>query len=204
VQQRRAALGFVFLGCRFNDQLPRAFARQIMKRSAGPHYAVLPDEPTRMEAASWPNRASRASPAAGRRGRGLTLIWPTRPCRPEPCYKDDPMTTLTIQPAGLVADVTAGSNLLQAILAAGGKLATKCGEQAKCGGCHLFVTEGRKGLSKMTPAENAKLDSIIGVSGKSRLACQATLLGTEAGHRRTAGRAVGLTGLRVPSFRLQP
>ena len=49
VQQRRAELGFVFLGCRFNDQLPRAFARQIMKRSKGPHYAVLPDEPTRME-----------------------------------------------------------------------------------------------------------------------------------------------------------
>jgi len=50
VQQRRASLGFVFLGCRFNDQLPRAFARQILKRSAGPHYAVLADEPTRMEA----------------------------------------------------------------------------------------------------------------------------------------------------------
>jgi hypothetical protein len=49
VQQRRGRLGFVFLGCRFNDQLPRAFARQIMKRSAGPHYAVLPDPPTRME-----------------------------------------------------------------------------------------------------------------------------------------------------------
>jgi hypothetical protein len=50
VQQRRASLGFVFLGCRFNDQLPRAFARQIMKRSQGPHYAVLAEEPTRMEA----------------------------------------------------------------------------------------------------------------------------------------------------------
>ncbi len=50
VQQRRAALGFVFLGCRFDDQLTRAFARQVMKRSAGPHVAVLPDEPTRMEA----------------------------------------------------------------------------------------------------------------------------------------------------------
>lgn len=49
VQQRRAALGFVFLGGRFNDQLPRAFARQILKRSAGPHFAVLPDEPTRVE-----------------------------------------------------------------------------------------------------------------------------------------------------------
>lgn len=50
VQQRRASLGFVFLGCRFNDQLPRAFARQILKRSGGPHLAVLPDEPSRMEA----------------------------------------------------------------------------------------------------------------------------------------------------------
>jgi hypothetical protein len=50
VQQRRGTLGFVFLGCRFNDQLPRAFARQIMKRSQGPHFAVLAEEPTRMEA----------------------------------------------------------------------------------------------------------------------------------------------------------
>ena len=50
VQRRRSDLGFVFLGCRFNDQLPRAFARQILKRSGGPHFAVLPDEPTRMEA----------------------------------------------------------------------------------------------------------------------------------------------------------
>jgi len=49
VQQRRSELGFVFLGLRFNDQLPRAFARQILKRSGGPHHAVLPDEPTRME-----------------------------------------------------------------------------------------------------------------------------------------------------------
>lgn len=49
VQQRRSQLGFVFLGCRFNDQLPRSFARQIMKRSHGPHFAVLPDAPTRME-----------------------------------------------------------------------------------------------------------------------------------------------------------
>ena len=49
VQQRRTSLGFMFLGCRFNDQLPRAFARQITKRSGGRHWAVLPDEPTRME-----------------------------------------------------------------------------------------------------------------------------------------------------------
>jgi hypothetical protein len=49
VQALRAGRHFLFLGCRFNDQLPRSFARQIMKRSSGLHWAVLPDEPTRME-----------------------------------------------------------------------------------------------------------------------------------------------------------
>jgi 2Fe-2S ferredoxin len=90
------------------------------------------------------------------------------------------MSTLTILPAGITAEIVAGTNLLHAILAAGAQVATKCGEQAKCGACHLFVNEGRKGLSKLTPAENAKLDTLVGVSSKSRLACQATLLGTEA------------------------
>ena len=49
VQQRRADRGFLFLGCRFDDQLLRTFARQIIKRSAGPHLAVLPGPLTRME-----------------------------------------------------------------------------------------------------------------------------------------------------------
>lgn len=50
VQRRRQGRGFLFLGCRFNDQLTRTFARQIMKRSSDQHWAVLPEEPTRMEA----------------------------------------------------------------------------------------------------------------------------------------------------------
>jgi len=50
VQACRGGRGFLFLGCRFDDQLTRSFARQIMKRSADRHWAVLPDEPTRMEA----------------------------------------------------------------------------------------------------------------------------------------------------------
>jgi hypothetical protein len=49
VKQRRQGRGFVFLGCRFDDQMLRTYARQIMKRSAGPHYIVLDFEPTRME-----------------------------------------------------------------------------------------------------------------------------------------------------------
>ena len=50
VQLRRSGRSFVFIGCRFDDQLTRSFARQIMKRSADHHWAILPDEPTRMEA----------------------------------------------------------------------------------------------------------------------------------------------------------
>lgn len=89
------------------------------------------------------------------------------------------MTTLTILPSGKTFEFEAGANLLQAILAAGEKLATKCGGEAQCGACHLSLLEGRKGASKMTAAENAKLDTIVGIGSKSRLACQITLLGTE-------------------------
>lgn len=50
VQAWRSGRNFLFLGCRFDDQLTRSFARQIMKRSSDRHWAVLPEEPTRMEA----------------------------------------------------------------------------------------------------------------------------------------------------------
>ena len=89
------------------------------------------------------------------------------------------MSTLTILPNGITAEVAAGTNLLQAILDAGAKLVSKCGGEAQCGACHLFITEGRKGVTKMTPIENSKLDTIVGVGSKSRLACQVTVLGTE-------------------------
>ncbi len=49
VQAWRTDRHFLFLGCRFDDQLTRCFARQIMKRSSERHWAVLPNEPTRME-----------------------------------------------------------------------------------------------------------------------------------------------------------
>ncbi len=49
VQHRRTGRGFVFFGCRFYDQIQRAFARQVMKRSGGPAYAILPGDLTRNE-----------------------------------------------------------------------------------------------------------------------------------------------------------
>ncbi len=46
VQQRRTGTGFLFLGCRFYDQILRTFARCIMRRAGGPHYAVMSDDLT--------------------------------------------------------------------------------------------------------------------------------------------------------------
>lgn len=89
------------------------------------------------------------------------------------------MSSFTLLPANVTIEVAAGTTLQQAVLSAGGRFSESCGG-ARCGACHIFVTEGRKGVSRMGPVENARLDSIIGVSGKSRLACQAQVLGTEA------------------------
>lgn len=88
------------------------------------------------------------------------------------------MATLTILPSGQTREVAAGTSLLSAILATGEKLVSKCGGEAKCGECHVAINEGRKSLSKIQRAENEKLDTIVGVSSKSRLACQA-LMGEE-------------------------
>lgn len=88
------------------------------------------------------------------------------------------MPVLTILPSGKTIEAEQGSRLLDVILAAGEKLLSKCGGEAKCGACHIFVQEGKKTLTKATRAENEKLDSIVGVGSKSRLACQAQL-GTE-------------------------
>lgn len=50
VKDRRTERQFLFIGCRFHDQLLRTYARQITKRSAMPHYAIVaPDSLTKNE-----------------------------------------------------------------------------------------------------------------------------------------------------------
>ncbi|MES1999907.1 MAG: 2Fe-2S iron-sulfur cluster-binding protein [Pseudomonadota bacterium] len=88
------------------------------------------------------------------------------------------MPMLTIQPSGKTLEVATGNSLLAAILSAGEAMLHKCDGKAECGSCHIYVKEGRKTLSRTQRAENEKLDSIVGVSSSSRLACQATI-GTE-------------------------
>ena len=85
------------------------------------------------------------------------------------------MPVVTVMPLGAKVEMAEGSTLLEAIKAAGQIVGHKCDGNADCGTCHIFVLEGRKGISKLNSAENAQLDTIVGVSSKSRLACQALL-----------------------------
>lgn len=49
VQELRNGANFLFLGCRFSNQLTRTYARQVMKRSSDKHWAVIEGPLTRME-----------------------------------------------------------------------------------------------------------------------------------------------------------
>jgi hypothetical protein len=64
VQARRAARGFVFLGCRFDTQHNRTWARQVMKRSAGPHCALIEGELTKNEQRFCEEQAITVLPAS--------------------------------------------------------------------------------------------------------------------------------------------
>ena len=85
------------------------------------------------------------------------------------------MPVVTIQPAGKTIEAAEGSVLLAAILAAGEEIDSKCEGKAQCGSCHVYVQEGRKSVSRIQREENEKLDTIVGVGSKSRLACQVKL-----------------------------
>jgi hypothetical protein len=50
VKERRTARNFLFIGCRFHDQLLRTYARQVSKRSSTAKYAIVgPDTLTKNE-----------------------------------------------------------------------------------------------------------------------------------------------------------
>jgi len=85
------------------------------------------------------------------------------------------MPVITIRPADVSIEVAAGSTLLEAIRASGHAIGYVCDGYGESGSCHVYVHQGRTGLSRMHRAEDARLDNLAGVSSASRLACQVTL-----------------------------
>jgi hypothetical protein len=49
VKALRNGASFLFMGCRFSNQLTRTYARQVMKRSSDKHWAIIDTPLTRME-----------------------------------------------------------------------------------------------------------------------------------------------------------
>lgn len=87
------------------------------------------------------------------------------------------MPVLSVQATSTSGEVPSGVTLLEGLKQIGVDISCECGK-GKYANCHLFVQEGRKSLSKTDRAENERLDTIIGVGSKSRLACLA-MLGAE-------------------------
>ena len=85
------------------------------------------------------------------------------------------MPVVSIQPSGKSVDAAEGSRLLDVLKNSGEDIQHKCDGQAQCGSCHIYIQEGRKSVSRIQRNEHEKLDSIIGVGSKSRLACQVVL-----------------------------
>jgi ferredoxin, 2Fe-2S len=103
------------------------------------------------------------------------------------------MSTITIMPMGKTVEAGEGTTLLAAIRSADASFMPDFDASKKdASPWHLFVQEGRKGLSKPAKEENEKLDAIVGVGSKSRLACYATVLGTEDVKVELLGFASGL------------
>jgi len=88
------------------------------------------------------------------------------------------MPVVTILPSGKTITVAEGSRLLDALKNSGETVQHKCDGKAECGSCHIFIQEGRKSVSRIQSQENEKLDTMVGVGSKSRLACQ-VMLGNE-------------------------
>jgi 2Fe-2S ferredoxin len=88
------------------------------------------------------------------------------------------MPVVSVQPSGKSIDAAEGSRLLDVLKNSGEPIQHKCDGKAECGSCHIYIQEGRKSVSKIQRNEHEKLDSIIGVGSKSRLACQ-VVLGSE-------------------------
>jgi 2Fe-2S ferredoxin len=82
------------------------------------------------------------------------------------------MPLLKVHASDKSGEVPSGMTLLEGLKQLGISIDCEC-DKGKYANCHLFVQDGRKSLSKTDRVENERLDTIVGVSSKSRLACLA-------------------------------
>jgi 2Fe-2S ferredoxin len=70
-----------------------------------------------------------------------------------------------------------GESILQAALRHHIEIEHACGGWCACSTCHVIVEEGMDNVSATRDDEEDRLDTAVGLTLRSRLACQAELLG---------------------------
>ena len=87
------------------------------------------------------------------------------------------MKTLTFEPIHEQLQVPTRSDLLEALLAKDLKVLMACGGKGLCATCHVHIKDGQENLTPMTDREKRTLSVITGCDQRSRLACQARVIG---------------------------
>lgn len=71
-----------------------------------------------------------------------------------------------------------GTSVLQAARRSGAPIGSTCGGACACSGCHVYIEEGAELLSAMDDDEESILSTVFGSDERSRLACQAYVVGS--------------------------
>lgn len=85
------------------------------------------------------------------------------------------MPRVTFLPAEVEAEAEEGASILDAALDADVEIDHNCGGNCACSTCHVIIEEGYDTLNPVTEDEQDMLDEAVGLTEKSRLACQCLL-----------------------------
>jgi len=87
------------------------------------------------------------------------------------------MKTVRLQPLNDDVTVRTETALLETLIDRKCNVAMACGGQGLCATCHVRVIEGADQLSPISERERRTLSVVSGADSRSRLACQARVLG---------------------------
>ncbi|MCH7879914.1 MAG: 2Fe-2S iron-sulfur cluster binding domain-containing protein [candidate division Zixibacteria bacterium] len=85
------------------------------------------------------------------------------------------MPRVTFLPTETETEAEEGASILDAALDADVDIDHNCGGNCACSTCHVIIEEGYDTLNPVTEDEQDMLDEAVGLTEKSRLACQCLL-----------------------------
>lgn len=87
------------------------------------------------------------------------------------------MKKVTLQPINQEVEIHTDTRVLDTLLAKECEVAMACGGQGICATCHVKVKSGEESLTPKTKREQRTLSLITGADERSRLSCQAKVIG---------------------------